>query len=46
MGIDFYPYGFEKNRNAVETFCHQAHELGIVSRPITAEEYFAEYLAS
>ena len=23
-----------------------AHALGIVSRPITAEEYFADYLAS
>jgi len=46
MGIDFYPYGFEKNRQTVETFCRQAHELGIVSRRITAEECFAEYLAS
>jgi hypothetical protein len=46
MGADFYADGFEKNRKAVETFCHQAHELGIVSRPITAEQYFAEYLAS
>jgi 4,5-dihydroxyphthalate decarboxylase len=46
MGIDFHPYGFEKNRKAVDTFCRQAHEFGIVSRLITAEEYFAEYLAS
>jgi len=46
MGIDFHPYGFEKNRNAVEIFCRQAHEIGIVNRPITAEEYFADYLAS
>ena len=46
MGIDFHPYGFEKNRKAVDIFCRQAHEFGIVSRLITAEEYFAEYLAS
>src|ERR1700739_4941543 len=46
MGADFYADGFEKNRKAVETFSHQAHDLGIVSRPITAEQYFAEYLAS
>src|SRR5439155_11169641 len=46
MGADFHPYGFEKNRAAIDIFCRQAHELGIVSRLITAEEYFAEYLAS
>jgi 4,5-dihydroxyphthalate decarboxylase len=46
MGADFHADGFEKNRQMVETFCRQAHALGIVSRPITAEEYFAEYLAS
>jgi 4,5-dihydroxyphthalate decarboxylase len=46
MGADFHPYGFEKNRAAMDIFCRQAHELGIVSRLITAAEYFAEYLAS
>ena len=46
MGADFHADGFEKNRQAVEIFCRQAHALGIVRRPITAEEYFAEYLAS
>jgi 4,5-dihydroxyphthalate decarboxylase len=46
MGADFHPYGFEKNRAVIDIFCRQAHELGIVSRLITTEEYFAEYLAS
>jgi len=46
MGADFHPYGFENNQKALEIFCRQAHELGIVSRLVTAEEYFAEYLAS
>jgi 4,5-dihydroxyphthalate decarboxylase len=46
MGADFHPYGFEKNRTAVEIFCRQAYELGIVGRLVTAEEYFAEYLTS
>jgi 4,5-dihydroxyphthalate decarboxylase len=46
MGKDFHPYGFEKNRKVIDVFCRQAHELGIVSCVITAEEYFAEYLAS
>jgi len=46
MGADFHPYGFEKNRAAIDIFCRQAHELGVASRLVTAEEYFAEYLAS
>jgi 4,5-dihydroxyphthalate decarboxylase len=46
MGTDFHPYGFEKNQTAVDIFCRQAFELGIVGRVVTAEEYFAEYLAS
>jgi len=46
MGADFHSYGFEKNRKTIDVFCRQAHELGIVGRLITAEEYFAEYLAS
>ncbi len=46
MGADFYPDGFEKNRETIDTFCRQAFELGIVHREVGAEEYFAEYLAS
>jgi 4,5-dihydroxyphthalate decarboxylase len=46
MGADFHPYAFEKNRDTIDIFCRQAHELGIVGRLVTAEEYFAEFLAS
>ena len=46
MGKDFHPHGFEQNRKVIDVFCRQAHELGIASRLVTAEEYFAEYLAS
>jgi 4,5-dihydroxyphthalate decarboxylase len=46
MGADFHPYGFDANRGAIEVFCETARSLGIVERHITAEEYFAEYLAS
>jgi len=46
MGADFHADGFEKNRAQVDAFCHQAHELGITSRLVTAEEYFADFLAS
>ena len=46
MGADFYPYGYEKNRTAIDIFCAQAFASGIVRRRFTAEEYFAEYLES
>jgi len=46
MGADFYADGFEKNRAQVDAFCHQANELGITSGLVTAEEYFADFLAS
>ena len=46
MGADFHADGFDKNRAQVETFCRQAHELGITSRLVTPEEYFADFLAS
>ena len=46
MGADFHPCGFERNRETIDIFCRQAYELCIVGRLITAEEYFAEFLAS
>jgi len=46
MGADFHPYGFGKYRTAIDVFCRRAYKLGIVSRLITVEEYFAEYPAS
>jgi 4,5-dihydroxyphthalate decarboxylase len=45
MGADFHPYGFEKNRTAIEIFNEQAYLAGIVGRRISAEEYFSEFLA-
>jgi 4,5-dihydroxyphthalate decarboxylase len=44
MGADFHPYGFDKNRATIEIFNEQAYLAGIVARPISAEEYFAEFL--
>jgi 4,5-dihydroxyphthalate decarboxylase len=46
MGADFHPYGFEKNRHAIEVFAGQALAVGIVGRRITPEEYFEDFLAS
>jgi 4,5-dihydroxyphthalate decarboxylase len=46
MGADFHAEGFERNRATIEVFADQALKAGIVERRISAEEYFAEYLAS
>jgi 4,5-dihydroxyphthalate decarboxylase len=45
MGADFHPYGFEQNRAVIDIFCRQAHQSGLTGRLVTAEEYFAEFLA-
>ncbi len=46
MGVDFHPYGFEKNRAQIGMFCDQAFAVGLTSRRVTPEEYFEEFLAS
>jgi 4,5-dihydroxyphthalate decarboxylase len=46
MGDDFHPYGLEKNRAQIEMFAGEAFRLGLTSRRVTVEEYFAHYLAS
>jgi len=46
MGPDFHAEGFEKNKATVEIFADQALAAGIVSRRISAEEYFADFLES
>jgi 4,5-dihydroxyphthalate decarboxylase len=46
MGEDFHPYGFERNRGQIDAFAGEAFRLGLTSRQITPEEYFADFLAS
>ena len=44
MGENFHPYGLEQNRAQIEMFAGEALRLGLTSRQITPEEYFADYL--
>ena len=46
MGQNFHPYGLEPNRAQIEMFAGEAHRLGLTSRRVTPEEYFADFLAS
>jgi 4,5-dihydroxyphthalate decarboxylase len=46
MGADFHAEGYEQNRDTVDVFAEQAYQAGIVSRRISAQEYFAEFLES
>ena len=41
MPRDYWPYGLEPNRQALETFCRYAYEQRAVSRPVTLDELFA-----
>ncbi len=46
MGDDFHAYGLEANRGQIDMFCAEAHRLGLTSRRVTVDDYFADYLAS
>ena len=46
MGEDFHPYGLERNRAQIDMFTGEAFRLGLTSRQVTVEEYFADFLAS
>ena len=47
MGDDWWPYGLEPNRNALQTFLRYHHEQGLSKRRYAPEELFArETLAS
>ena len=46
MGEDFHPHGLDRNRAQIEMFAAEAFGLGLTSRQITTEEYFADYLHS
>lgn len=41
MGEDFWPYGFEKNRECLATFLRYHHESGLSPRVLEPEELFA-----
>ena len=44
MGENFHPFGLERNRAQIDTFAAEAFRLGLTSRQVTTEEYFADYL--
>jgi 4,5-dihydroxyphthalate decarboxylase len=41
MGNDWWPYGFEPNRQVIETFLRYHHEQGLSKRRLQPEELFA-----
>jgi 4,5-dihydroxyphthalate decarboxylase len=41
MGEDFWPYGFEPNRETLATFLRYHHEQGLSRRRLRPEELFA-----
>lgn len=44
LGEDWWPYGVEKNRIAVDTFLRYAHEQGLVQDLLTCEDIFVPSL--
>ena len=41
MGEDYWPYGFELNRETLSTFLRYHHECGLSPRLLDAQELFA-----
>jgi 4,5-dihydroxyphthalate decarboxylase len=41
MGEDWWPYGLEPNRHALDTFLRYHHEQGLSKRRLKPEELFA-----
>jgi 4,5-dihydroxyphthalate decarboxylase len=41
MGDDWWPYGVEPNRNALDTFLRYHHEQGLSKRRLKPEDLFA-----
>jgi 4,5-dihydroxyphthalate decarboxylase len=41
MGPDFWPYGIEPNRSALDALTRQAHAQGVTARRLTLKEMFA-----
>ena len=41
MGDDFWPYGLDRNRTALDTFLRYSYEQGLAKRRLAPEELFA-----
>lgn len=46
MGEGVYAHGLEENRGVMQQFAAMAFRLGLTSREVSVEDYFAEYLDS
>jgi 4,5-dihydroxyphthalate decarboxylase len=46
MGRDYHADGLEVNRRTMEQFCQMGFEIGLTSKLVSVDDYFAEYLAS
>ena len=42
MGEDFWPYGFEPNKNTLTTFLRYSFEQGLSKRELAPQELFAK----
>jgi hypothetical protein len=44
LGEDWWPYGMEANRKAVEAVLRYHHEQGLTKQRLTCEDIFVPYL--
>ncbi|WP_158745776.1 hypothetical protein [Acidisphaera sp. L21] len=46
IGTGIYAHGMDANRKTMEAFCAMGHRLGLTSKLVSVDDYFAEFLAS
>jgi 4,5-dihydroxyphthalate decarboxylase len=46
MGLNHHADGLEPNRRTMEQFCQMGYEIGLTSKLVSVDDYFAEYLES
>jgi 4,5-dihydroxyphthalate decarboxylase len=43
VGRDWQAHGIGPNRTMIQTFCNEAHEQGLIARPVTVADLFGEF---
>jgi 4,5-dihydroxyphthalate decarboxylase len=46
MGRDYHADGLAVNRRTMEQFCQMGYEIGLTSKLVSVDDYFAEYISS
>lgn len=46
MGVNFFPYGIEQNRKALDTLCRYAFEQGLATKRVAVDDLFSPAMSA